>query len=208
MIDDNKNQSVVWHNATVTRERRERLNQHKGIVFWFTGLSGAGKSTLAHTVEEWLHQNNCRTIVLDGDNIRQGLNGNLGFSDEDRLENNRRVAEVCKLFVEAGVIVLAAFISPFKKDRAEVKRIIGADDFVEIFCDCSIDVCEKRDGKGLYKKARAGEIINFTGISSPYEKPDADLIFNTGSDPIQECVKLIVSHLVKRNVINVKNTAN
>ena len=179
MSDHEKSSNVVWHNATVTRERREQLNKHRGGLFWFTGLSGAGKSTLAHSVEESLHQKGFRTFVLDGDNVRHGLCADLSFSDDDRKENIRRIGHMSMLYVEAGIIVLTAFISPFRADRDNVRKIAGAD-FHEIYCKCSLEVCEDRDVKGLYKRARAGEIPDFTGISSPYEKPEyADLTVDT-----------------------------
>lgn len=156
--------NVVWHHATVTRARREAQCGHRGAIIWFTGLSGAGKSTLAHAAEEALHQRGCRTFVLDGDNVRHGLCGDLGFSPQDRVENIRRVGEVAKLFMEAGVIVLTAFISPYRADRARVRGMVEHGDFIEIYCDSPIEVCESRDVKGSYKKARAGQIPDFTGI--------------------------------------------
>jgi len=181
MSEHEKSSNVVWHNATVTRDRREQLNGHRGGLFWFTGLSGAGKSTLAHTVEEKLHQNGVRTFVLDGDNVRHGLCADLGFSEEDRKENIRRIGHMAMLYVEAGIVVLTAFISPFRADRDNVRKIAG-NDFHEIYCKCSLEVCEDRDVKGLYKRARAGEIPDFTGISSPYEEPEfADLTIDTES---------------------------
>lgn len=188
--------NVVWHHATVTRARREAQNGHCGAILWFTGLSGAGKSTLAHEVEERLHQMGCRTFVLDGDNVRHGLCGDLGFSAEDRVENIRRIGEVAKLFMEAGVIVLTAFISPFRADRDKVRTMVHAGEFVEIYCRCPIEVCEQRDAKGLYKKARAGEIVQFTGISSPYEAPDKpELIVDTSRQSLDECVQQVVAML-------------
>lgn len=181
MSEHEKSSNVVWHNATVTRERRETLNGHRGGLFWFTGLSGAGKSTLAHSVEEMLYQNGYRTYVLDGDNVRHGLCADLAFSDEDRKENIRRIGHMSMLYVEAGIVVLTAFISPFRADRENVRKIAG-NDFHEIYCKCSLEVCEDRDVKGLYKRARAGEIPDFTGISSPYEEPEyADLTVDTES---------------------------
>jgi adenylylsulfate kinase len=164
--------NVVWHHATVTRERREAQNGHKSCVLWFTGLSGAGKSTLAHAVEEQLHQRGCRTFVLDGDNVRHGLSSNLGFSEDDRRENIRRIGEAAKLMMEAGVIAMTAFISPFRSDREAVRKLMPHGDFLEIYCKASLATCESRDVKGLYKKARAGEIKNYTGIDSPYEAPE------------------------------------
>ncbi len=181
-MEHEKSSNVVWHNATVTRGRREQQNGHRGGLFWLTGLSGAGKSTLAHTVEEQLHQQGFRTFVLDGDNVRHGLCADLGFSEEDRKENIRRIGHMAMLYVEAGIIVLTAFISPFRADRDNVRKIAGAD-FNEIYCKCSLEVCEERDVKGLYKRARAGEIPDFTGISSPYEAPEyADLTIDTESN--------------------------
>lgn len=174
------NTDIVWHHATVTRERREKLNAHKSCVLWFTGLSGAGKSTLAHAVEEQLHQRACRTFVLDGDNVRHGLSSNLCFSETDRKENIRRIGEAAKLMMEAGVIVLTAFISPFRTDREAVRNLMPHGDFLEIYCKASLEICEARDVKGLYKKARAGEIKNYTGIDSPYEAPEKpELVVDT-----------------------------
>ncbi len=167
-----KSSNTVWHRATITRKRREEKNGHKSAVLWFTGLSGAGKSTLAHAVEEQLHQNGLNTFVLDGDNVRHGLCSDLGFSDGDRKENIRRISEIAKLMLEAGVITLTAFISPFKAERAMARSLMPQGDFIEIHCFCPLTVCEQRDVKGLYKKARQGEIKDFTGISSPYEEPE------------------------------------
>ena len=182
MAEHEKSSNVVWHNATVTRDRREQQNGHRGGLFWFTGLSGAGKSTLAHSVEERLHQNGYRTFVLDGDNVRHGLCADLGFSEDDRKENIRRIGHMAMLYVEAGIVVLTAFISPFRADRDNVRKIAG-NDFNEIYCKCSLEVCEERDVKGLYKRARAGEIPDFTGISSPYEEPEfANLTVDTQSN--------------------------
>ena len=188
MSEHEKSSNVVWHNATVTRDRREQQNGHRGGLFWFTGLSGAGKSTLAHTVEEKLHQSGYRTFVLDGDNVRHGLCADLGFSEEDRKENIRRIGHMAMLYVEAGIVVLTAFISPFRADRENVRKIAGAD-FHEIYCKCSLEVCEDRDVKGLYKRARAGEIPDFTGISSPYEEPEfADLTVDTEGN-LERCTQ-------------------
>lgn len=198
----NTSTNIVWHHATVTRSRREAQNGHRGAIIWFTGLSGAGKSTLAHAVEEALHQQGCRTFVLDGDNVRHGLCGDLGFTNEDRIENIRRVGEMAKLFMEAGVIVLTAFISPFREDRERVRGMVAQGDFIEIYCDSPIEVCESRDVKGLYKKARAGQIAEFTGISSPYEAPEKpELTVNTGVEKLDVCVSQVVSELIKRCVI-------
>jgi len=195
--------NVVWHHATVTRARREAQNGHRGAILWFTGLSGAGKSTLAHAVEEALYQQGCRTFVLDGDNVRHGLCGDLGFSSEDRIENIRRVGEIAKLFMEAGIIVLTAFISPFRSDRDRVRGMAAHGDFVEIYCDSPIEVCEQRDVKGLYQKARAGQIGEFTGISSPYEAPsNPELVVPTGKTELEDCVAEVMQLLVRRGVVN------
>lgn len=194
--------NIVWHHATVTRARREALNNHKSVMLWFTGLSGAGKSTLAHAVEEYLHQQGCRTYVLDGDNIRHGISAGLTFSLEDRKENLRRVGELGKLFVEAGVITLAAFISPLRADRAHVRSLYPHGDFLEIYCKAPITVCEQRDIKGLYARARKGEIPEFTGISSPYEEPVApELVVDTGSEPLEVCVAQVAELLANRGII-------
>ncbi len=191
--------NTVWHHATVTRARRERLNNHKSVILWFTGLSGAGKSTLAHAVEEKLHQLGCRTFVFDGDNVRHGLCADLGFSDEDRKENIRRIGEMVKLFTDAGIISLTAFISPFRADRQRVRALVPAGDFLEIYCKCPLEVCEQRDVKGHYRKARAGLIKDFTGISSPYEEPEApELVIDTSSADIEECVGKIIEFLRER----------
>ena len=195
--------NVVWHHATVTRARREQQNNHRGAILWFTGLSGAGKSTLAHAVEEELHQMGCRTFVLDGDNVRHGLCGDLGFSNEDRIENIRRVGEVAKLFMEAGIIVLTAFISPFRSDRERVRGMVEHGDFMEIYCDSPLEVCETRDVKGLYKKARAGQIAEFTGITSPYEQPEnPELAVNTGAAELSDCVAQVLEEMEHRGTIS------
>jgi adenylylsulfate kinase len=205
MLSKQKDASVVWHNATVTRDRRQRHNGHRSAVLWFTGLSGAGKSTLAHAVEEELHKQGYRTIVLDGDNVRHGLCSDLGFSDGDRSENLRRIGEVSKLFVEAGLITLAAFISPIRVDRLGLRNMMHEGDFFEIYCKCSIEVCEYRDIKGMYKRARAGEISNFTGVSSPYEEPEhPDLLVDTGTLSLQDSVALVLQFLKNANLLTLK----
>jgi len=197
-----KSTNVVWHQATIDRSMREKQNGHKSCILWFTGLSGSGKSTLAHAVEERLHQAGCQTFVLDGDNIRHGLCGDLGFSDADRVENIRRIGEVAKLFVEAGVITLTAFISPFRADREKVRGLVMHGDFIEVYCRASLDVCEQRDPKGLYKKARAGQISAFTGISSPYEEPEApELIVETGADPLNTSADMVFQLLRGREIL-------
>ncbi|MGW8248195.1 MAG: adenylyl-sulfate kinase [Acidiferrobacterales bacterium] len=193
--------NTVWHNATVTRERRENRNKNRGAVVWFTGLSGAGKSTIAHSLEEQLFQTGCLSYVFDGDNVRHGLCSDLGFSAEDRTENIRRIAEMCKLFVDAGVIALTAFISPLHSDREMVRKLMGKD-FIEVYCRCPVEVCEQRDVKGLYKKARAGEIKDFTGISAPYEAPEnPDLAIDTDQVSLEESIKQVMNLLIERQVI-------
>lgn len=187
------------HDGTVTRARREQRNAHRSAIVWFTGLSGAGKTTLAHAVEERLHLAGCRTYVLDGDNLRQGLCADLGFSDTERMENIRRAGEAARLFVDAGVVVLAAFISPFRSDRARVRTLVPDGDFIEIYCRCPLAVCERRDVKGLYRLARAGAIARFTGISSPYEAPgDPELVIDTGTRRLGDCVDEVVAWLAPR----------
>ncbi|MFL0810264.1 MAG: adenylyl-sulfate kinase [Agarilytica sp.] len=198
-----KSSNAVWHESTVTRTSRNIKNKHNSAVLWFTGLSGAGKSTLAHEVEQRLFEKGCNTFVLDGDNVRHGLCGDLGFNDEDRVENIRRVGEISKLFLEAGVLTLTAFISPFRSDRQRVRNILPHGDFIEIYCNCDLEVCEDRDVKGLYKRARAGEIPHFTGISSPYEAPSKpELTVNTGSDSLEHCANQIIDFLTERGIFN------
>ena len=203
-----KTPNTIYHNATVTRERRNQLNGHKSVVIWFTGLSGSGKSTLAHSVEEKLHNLDCRTFVLDGDNVRHGLSSNLTFSDDDRKENIRRIGEAANLMMEAGVIAMTAFISPFKKDRNLVRQLLPQGDFIEIFCKAGLETCESRDVKGLYKRARAGEIKNYTGIDSPYEAPDnPELVVNTESESLEESVIKVIDFLnLKGLLINHEHT--
>lgn len=193
--------NVIRHHATVTRAQRERQNGHKSLILWFTGLSSAGKSTLAHTVEERLHQMGCRTFVFDGDNVRHGLCGDLGFSEADRAENIRRIGEMTKLFIETGVIALAAFISPFRAEREKLRAQVAAGDFVEIYCRCPLAVCEQRDKKGLYARARAGEVKEFTGISSPYEPPERpELVIDTDREGLEQSVDRIIDYLQGRNI--------
>ncbi|MDM8546405.1 adenylyl-sulfate kinase [Candidatus Venteria ishoeyi] len=204
--------NVIWHRATVTRKRRAQQNQHRSVVLWFTGLSGSGKSTLAHALEEQLYRRGGRTFVLDGDNVRHGLCGDLGFSDTDRVENIRRVGELSKLFLEAGVIVLTAFISPFRSDRRIVRKLLGENNFIEVYCHCSLDTCEERDVKGLYKLARAGEIKHFTGISSPYEEPtQPELVVKTDQLSIADSVQQVMTYLEAQGLFpeaqnNIENT--
>ena len=198
-----KSSNVIYHQASVTRQRRNKLNKHRSVVLWFTGLSGSGKSTLAHALEEKLFQKGCRTFVLDGDNVRHGLNSNLDFSESDRTENIRRISEVSKLMLESGLIVMTAFISPFNKDRNEARKLISNDDFIEIYCKASLEVCEARDVKGLYKLARAGEIKNYTGIDSPYEEPEnPELTINTNDETLDNSVSKILSFLEQNFLIS------
>ena len=203
MTKKNKiNSCVVWHEHKIKRSDRERLKNQKGWVLWLTGLSGCGKSTIANMLEEALNAKCCHTYLLDGDNIRHGLSRGLGFSDEDRLENIKRVAEVAKLFVDAGIIVIASFISPLRKHRQAAKEIIGASDFIEIFIDSPFHRCVERDTKGWYKKALNGEIENYTGVDSPYEKPQIpDIYINTGEIEFEECPKKIMSILKIKTIL-------
>jgi adenylylsulfate kinase len=195
--------NVVYHRATVNRNRRQKLNKHKSVIIWFTGLSGSGKSTLAHAVEEELHQDGCRTFVFDGDNVRHGLCANLSFSEEDRHENIRRIGEMAKLFIEAGVIALTAFISPYRADRDRVRALVSENDFIEIYCNSPLEVCEERDVKGLYRRARKGEIKNYTGISSPYEEPEhPDLVLDTANETVETNVEKVLDMLEERHIIS------
>lgn len=200
--DSDKSSNVVWHQSTVSRKCREEKNQHKSVVLWFTGLSGSGKSTLAHAVEEKLYQQGLNTFVLDGDNVRHGLNKDLGFSDQDRKENIRRISEAAKLMLEAGVITLTAFISPFKEEREMARSLMPHGDFIEIHCFCPLEVCETRDVKGLYKRARKGEIKDFTGISSPYEAPvKPELRVDTDTLTLKEGAEQVIALLRERNIL-------
>ena len=198
-----KSTNIIYHNASVTRKRRNQSNKHKSVVIWFTGLSGSGKSTLGHAVEEILFNKGCRTFVLDGDNVRHGLSSNLDYSNKDRKENIRRIGEVTKLMMKAGLIIMTAFISPFKEDRIAVRNLIPDGDFIEIYCKASLETCEARDLKGFYKRARAGEIKNYTGIDSPYEVPDnPELIIDTDKETLDESVSRIVSFLQTKAIIS------
>ena len=191
--------NTVKHVFRVTKELREANQGHKAFLLWFTGLSGSGKSTLANLVEVALHEQNRMTYVLDGDNIRQGINKDLSFTPEDRTENIRRIAEISNLMLDAGVITLAAFVSPYIKNREEVQQIVGTDNFIEIFVNTSLEECERRDVKGLYKKARSGEINNMTGISAPYEAPiNPDLEVITDGHSIEESVEIIINFINKK----------
>jgi adenylylsulfate kinase len=194
--------NIVWHHSTVTRAARAHQRGHRSAILWFTGLSGAGKSTLANAVNSALFEQGLACYVLDGDNIRHGLCNDLGFSDADREENIRRIGEVAKLFLDAGVVVLTAFVSPFRADRDRARALVDAGDFIEIHCAADLGVCEQRDTKGLYARARAGEIKEFTGISSPYEDPEnPELRIDTGSHDLEACVQQVLSHLESAGVI-------
>ena len=199
---ETKSFNTVWHQSVIKRGDREKLHKHKSVVLWFTGLSGSGKSTLAHAIEERLYNNGISTYVLDGDNIRHGLCSDLSFTDSDRVENIRRISELAKLLTDAGIITLTAFISPFKVDRDEARKRMPHGDFLEIYCQCPIEICEQRDVKGLYKKARAGEIPFFTGIDSPYEAPvRPDLVINTCDLNLEDSVHEVLILLIKHGVI-------
>jgi adenylylsulfate kinase len=194
--------NVVWHKTTITKSDRNNLLNQKPFLLWFTGLSASGKSSIANIVEQKLFKANHNTYLLDGDNVRHGLNSDLGFNEESRVENIRRIGEVSKLFLDAGIITLTAFISPFKSDRNLVRKLFNEGDFLEVFIDSSLEVCEKRDPKGMYEKARKGEIKNFTGISSPYESPENPEIHVINNNiSLDEAANQIINYLVKHNYI-------
>lgn len=193
--------NIHKHKSLVSRDDRVRLNGHKSAVLWFTGLSGAGKSSVAHAVEKSLHDLGCQAFVFDGDNVRHGLCADLGFSAEDRAENIRRIGELSKLFTETGVIALTAFISPYRVDRDRVRKLVTPGDFIEIYCNCPVAVCEQRDVKGLYAKARSGVIKDFTGVSAPYEPPEAaELVLDTATLSLEECVELVLALLREKGI--------
>jgi adenylylsulfate kinase len=197
-----KSRHIVWHHHSVSREEREKIAGHKGCTVWLTGLSASGKSTIANLVDAALADRGLRSYILDGDNVRHGLNKDLGFSPADRTENIRRIGEVAKLFTDAGVIVLTAFISPYRADRDQVRQIMRPGDFVEVYVHAPLEVCEQRDPKGLYKKARAGEVKEFTGISAPYEEPGKpELLLNTQGKTPEECAEELIGHLVENGYI-------
>ena len=199
---DRRSSNVVWHNTEITKEKRNFLNKQRSAVLWFTGLSGSGKSTIANAVEDFLHRHEIRTYILDGDNVRHGLNSDLGFCEKDRKENIRRIGEVSKLFIDAGVMVLTSFISPFRDDRDSVRKIVHETEFIEIYIKCPLEVCESRDVKGLYARARKGEIKHFTGIDSPYESPDsAEITVDTSELSIDQAVNKIIDYLIKHSYI-------
>ncbi|EHY91437.1 MULTISPECIES: adenylyl-sulfate kinase [Staphylococcus] len=196
---------ITWHESAVTKVERQQRNQHRSVVIWFTGLSGSGKSTISVALEKALYQQQVHTYRLDGDNVRHGLNNNLGFSPEDRKENIRRIGEVSKLMVDAGLITITAFISPYQADRDEVRNLLDDKEFIEIYTSCSIETCESRDPKGLYQKARNGEIKGFTGINAPYEEPNnPEIIIDTEQDSIETVVNQIIDYLKVHDYLDVK----
>jgi adenylylsulfate kinase len=198
-----KSRNITWAHSAITREMRAEKNGHHSTIIWFTGLSGSGKSTLTRRVEEKLFGQGCQTYILDGDNVRFGLNKDLGFSPEDRTENIRRIGEVSKLMLDSGAIVLTAFISPYRTDRDVNRELVDSGDFIEVFTKCSLEECEKRDPKGLYKKARSGEIPNFTGISAPYEEPlSPEIVIETDKFDVDECADQVIAALQERGIFN------
>lgn len=199
----NRATNIVWHDLYLDKKTRSKLKNQLPCLLWFTGLSGAGKSTIANIVEKKLNADGKHTYLLDGDNVRHGLNRDLGFSSEDRIENIRRVGEVGKLFVDAGIIALASFISPFRSDRMIVRELFEPNEFLEVFVSAPLDICEKRDPKGLYKKARSGQIPNFTGVDSPYEPPEnAELVLDTTGGTPEQCADLVIDYMLKHRYID------
>ena len=199
---EQKATNIKWHNGKITKEDRTKLLNQKGVTMWLTGLSGSGKSTIAVELEHALIENKHQAYILDGDNIRHGLNNNLSFSPEDRTENIRRIGEVAKLFTEANIITIAAFVSPYREDRDNVRKLLGHGEFVEIYVKCSLEVCETRDTKGLYKKARAGEVKDFTGISAPYEEPvKPELIVDSSTLSVEESAREILNYLEEKGYV-------
>lgn len=197
-------ENVVWHDHRVSKAERRKLNNHNSCVVWFTGLPSSGKSTIANEVEHQLYPRGIRTYLLDGDNVRHGLNSNLGFSPGDREENIRRIGEVAKLFVDAGMVTFVAFISPYRKDREKARKLLEDGEFIEVYVKCPVDVCEQRDPKGLYKKAKKGEIKEFTGVSAPYEEPlNPEIILETDRLSVDESVKKLIEYLEERNILSV-----
>lgn len=198
-----KSPDVYWHEHNIKKESRQKLHGHESFIIWFTGLSGSGKSTIANALERKLHEKGNSTYLLDGDNIRHGLNKDLAFSKEDRMENIRRIGEVAKLFIDSGLIVLTAFVSPYHADRQLVRGLVEQKEFIEVFVDCSIETCEGRDPKGLYRKARAGEIKQFTGISDPYEVPQKpEIVVNSDQLSIDACAEIIYNYLIDHGYVN------
>lgn len=202
-MNEIKSKNIKWHQRDVTKKEREKRFGQKGVVLWFTGLSGSGKSTLALAVEKNLFERGCHTYVLDGDNVRHGLNRDLGFSPQDREENIRRIGEVAALFAHAGLVTMTAFISPYRSDRDNARKILEEGEFIEVFCKCDIKICEDRDPKGLYRKARSGEISEFTGVSAPYEEPmRPELIVNTGELNLAACADAVIQYLREQKIID------
>jgi len=202
-VSDPKSNNITWHEGQVTRDERQRQLGQRGCTIWLTGLSGSGKSTIAVAAEKALHDMGRLTYILDGDNVRHGLNSNLGFSPEDRTENIRRIGEVAKLFTDGGAIVFTSFISPYRADRDRVREIMGERDFIEVHVAASLDTCEGRDAKGLYAKARKGEIPEFTGISAPYEEPEkAELVIDTNDHSVDECAQMLIEYLSKNGYLS------
>jgi adenylylsulfate kinase len=202
MTDKTSNNNITWFNGYVSREDREKLHGHKGALIWFTGLSASGKSTIAHLAEKELHRRGCSTYVFDGDNVRHGLCADLTFGREDRIENIRRIGEMVKLFVDAGMIVLTAFISPYRKDRRKVRSLLQDGQFLEVYVECPPEVCAARDQKGVYAKAKAGLIKDFTGISAPYETPEnPDLVIRSSEENAQEAAKRVIELMEKHKLI-------
>lgn len=197
-----KDNNVTWFDGLVTQQDREKLHGHKGAVIWFTGLSASGKSTIAHHLEKLLHEKGCSTYVFDGDNVRHGLCGDLGFSEEDRTESIRRIGEMSKLFVDAGIIAITAFISPYQKDRQRLKDLVGEEQFFEIHVDCPIEVCAERDKKGIYEKAMSGAIKDFTGISAPYEIPEnPGMVINSEREDAKVAAKRVLDLIKQKKII-------
>lgn len=208
-LNHSTNNNIRWHDGKITRKDRERLNGHRSALIWFTGLPGAGKSTLSTELEYRLHKRGIRTYVLDGDNVRHGLNKDLGFSPEDRRENLRRVGEVAKLFVDAGILTIAAFASPYRADRRMVRNLFKEKEFIEVYVKCPLELCEQRDPKGLYKKARKGEIKGLTGLTAPYEPPESpEIIVETNKMSVDECVEKIINYLEGKGVFRVEDRGN
>ena len=197
-----KGKFIIPHKGKLTKEDRQKLKGHKSVILWFTGLSGSGKSTIAHALEEALYKRKVHTYILDGDNVRSGLNRDLGFSPEDRKENIRRLGEVAKLFIDAGIIVMVAAISPYKSDREFVRNLVNPGEFIEIYVKCPLEICESRDPKGLYKKARQGIIKNFTGIDAPYEEPEnPEIVIESNKESVEEAVNKIIQFLENKKII-------
>ncbi|PFA62197.1 adenylyl-sulfate kinase [Bacillus sp. AFS015802] len=197
-----KQENIVWHQSTITKKERRDKNGHQSFILWFTGLSASGKSTVANALAASLFNQGKQVYVLDGDNVRHGLNQDLGFNEDDRKENIRRIGEVSKLFIDSGQIVLTAFISPYRKDRDLVRSLVGPEEFLEVYVHCSLEECEKRDPKGLYKKARKQEITHFTGISAPYEEPEnPEIVLDTEKNSIEQCVEILLTELKQKQLI-------